>query len=363
MDAAERKRTIQLLDELAGAVEEMLLSGLTSASASTRERIGVGFQEAGRQKLLRLAGTLRIVMEELRRFDADPGSLAADRLAFFLDRAWLLSRAMAEALRTGDEAAWARLSRTPASEPLPSVRALVVGAFKRHVPGAFTAFELRLRALGAAGPLAAGASMSLSFVFPAKPGVKIAPETFLHLEQPQKFRPIDLLAGGAITIEGAALSTDAPMRLMLGPKSRVSVGDVAAWEPVVAWDRARASERVREERPDPLALPIELQEEAVVRDWSLGEFRDVGRPYQVAELRGDHLAFEVRAEAALVRERLGAASLRAVKPIVFGLLHYELCRMVLTPLGLLTVGEPPELLQLELTKIDKAELVKAMQIR
>jgi hypothetical protein len=365
MDATLRKKTIHVLDELGAAIEELLLTGVTTASATTRERLGVGFQEAGRHKLLRLASTLRIVMEELRRFDADPGSLAPDRLAFFLDRAWLLARAMSEALTRGDDAAWSKLVRTAGSEPIASVSAVVLGVFKRHVPGAFSAFELRMRTTEPVGSLPAHAPISTSFVFPARPGVAIAPETFLHLEQPQKFRAIDLLRGKVARFEDVALSTDrGATRLMLSPKGRVTVGaPFEAWSELAVWDREVARERVIAQQPDPLALPVELQEEAVVRDWTLAPFREIGRPYQTAELVGEGLRYEVRCESAEVRTALAKAAASSERHALFGLVHYELCRFVLVPLALLPENAAPQLITISLDEVDKAALVRAMQIR
>lgn len=365
MDAALRNKTVHVLDELAGAVEELLLTGVTTASAGARERLGVGFQEAGRHKLLRLASTLRIVMEELRRFDADPGSLAPERLAFFLDRAWLLSRAMGEALERGDDAAWNKLVRTPEPVVVASVRAVVVGVFKRHVPGAFSAFELRMRTLDAAVPLAPRSPISTSFVFPARPGVAITPETFLHLDQPQKFRPAELLEGKEIRFEQAALAIDGSVaRLTLSPKGRVELGPAfGAWPDVFTWDREAARERVAAQTPDPLALPVELQEEAVLRAWTLSPFRDVGKPYQIADVDAEGIRYEVRSESAEVREALTKAAARPSRPAMLGLLHYELCRFVFTPLSLLEGDGPPALVTLTLGKVDKAALVRAMQIR
>ena len=76
--AAERPKLRAVLDQLAGAVEELLLSGLTTASEATRQTMNVAMQEAARFRLLRLGSALRVAMEELGRFTRqDPSSLVA----------------------------------------------------------------------------------------------------------------------------------------------------------------------------------------------------------------------------------------------------------------------------------------------
>src|SRR5258706_11708777 len=98
MTPAEQKQLVSLLDELRGAVEELLLAGLTTASKSTVERIDVSFKEASRMKLLRLGSTLRIANEEISRFTTGSTQFSARRLAFFLSRAWVLATSMRHAI-------------------------------------------------------------------------------------------------------------------------------------------------------------------------------------------------------------------------------------------------------------------------
>jgi hypothetical protein len=148
--AAERKQLLSLLDELGGAVEELLLAGLTTASKSTVERLDVTFKEASRMRLLRLGGTLRIANEEISRFTTGSQQFSARRLAFFLGRAWLLAGAMRAAIEANDDAALARVTAVPANTPIERVRVVVLGVSKRVVPGAFAGFDFRLRAVEAA---------------------------------------------------------------------------------------------------------------------------------------------------------------------------------------------------------------------
>src|SRR5436305_13560288 len=110
---ADARKLAPLLDELARAVEDLLLSGLTTASEATRRRLEVSFQEASRMRLLRLGSTLRQANEELGKFVAQKEGFSRRRLCFFLNRAWLLTHGLARALREADEKEFDRLLRTP----------------------------------------------------------------------------------------------------------------------------------------------------------------------------------------------------------------------------------------------------------
>src|SRR5262245_35867703 len=148
---ADRRKLTTLLGELARAVEELLLGGLTAASEATRRALDAAFQEASRMRLLRLGSALRVAAEELGRFTRDDPTCSRKRLYFFLDRAWVLCRGLARALAAGDEATFDRLLRTPAGVPVRRLEVVTLGAAKRVAAGAFCAFEFRLRALAAAG--------------------------------------------------------------------------------------------------------------------------------------------------------------------------------------------------------------------
>src|SRR5438128_9404241 len=102
---AERKKLASLLDELGRAVEDLLLTGLTTASEATRQTLGVAFQEASRLRLLRLGSTLRGANDELGRFTRNEPEFSRKRLGFFLNRAWLLGKGIGRALKDDDDAA------------------------------------------------------------------------------------------------------------------------------------------------------------------------------------------------------------------------------------------------------------------
>ncbi|HEY7426317.1 MAG TPA: hypothetical protein VH682_18945, partial [Gemmataceae bacterium] len=94
LNPSDRRKLLPMLDKLAESVEELLLSGLTTASEATRQALGVSFQEASRLGLLRLGSTLRAANEELGRFTRDEAAFSRKRLSFFLNRAWLLSHGL-----------------------------------------------------------------------------------------------------------------------------------------------------------------------------------------------------------------------------------------------------------------------------
>ena len=52
--AADRQKLAGVLQQLSTAIEELLLSGLTTASESTRQTVSVATQEAARFRLLKL---------------------------------------------------------------------------------------------------------------------------------------------------------------------------------------------------------------------------------------------------------------------------------------------------------------------
>src|SRR5687768_14478039 len=99
---ATREKLPNLLDELCRAVEELLLSGLTTASESTRQTLNVSFREASRMRLLRLGSTLRVANEELGRYTRNDPEFSPRRLTFFLNRAWLLSHGLRRAIDRKD---------------------------------------------------------------------------------------------------------------------------------------------------------------------------------------------------------------------------------------------------------------------
>lgn len=363
---ADRPKLTVVLSRLGEAVEELLAAGLTTASEATRQTLAAAMQEAARFRLLRLGSTLRTALEELGRFTAQDAAFSRRRLVFFLSRAWLLSRGLTQALHTADESEYDRLAWVPPTQPLPRVEAVCLGVLKRVAAGAFVAFEFRLRVLAEAPPLQAGQPLSWSFVFPLKPGLEIPPEGFLHLPQKQKFLPMVLLERKTICVERAnVVVEEAGARLSLTDQSTVTTGlPFDDWSRFLTWTPERALARLRGHVTGPLDLESELQEEVVLHDASLGQPTPspsaglVDYPLAAGKLELTAIA-SAQPDGQALREQLDQLrTLKTALPPLFGLLHYERCRLIVQPL---TVFRPePEYLTLSSANINKAALLKAL---
>jgi hypothetical protein len=364
---SERPKLAAVLAELAGAVEELLLSGLTTASDATLQTLHAAMQEAARFRLLRLGSTLRTAIEELTRFTAQDASFSRRRLTFFLSRAWLLSRGLAHALRTSEEREYDRLTWSPAQQPLARVEVVCIGVVKKVAVGTFVAFDFRFRAVADAPPVTAGQPLTWSAVFPLKPGSKVPPEGFLHLPQKQKFTPFLFLDRGTATIERAMIAGEGSGsgRLSLTDQSTVVPGKAfTEWDQFLHWSPEPAVERIRRHTPGPLDLDTELQEDIVLRDYTIGVPGDdevLGQTVYPITTGNLMLSALGGSEAEGKTLRKGLDDLRKLKknrPPLFGLLHYERCRLMFQPL---TAFRPePDYLTISKENVNKAALLKTM---
>src|SRR4051812_23810546 len=358
---ADRPKLVTLLDQLTAAVEDLLLGGLTTASETTRQTLSVAMQEAARFRLLRLGSTLRASAEELGRFARQDPAFSRRRLTFFLNRAWLLGRGIAQALRAADEPAYDRLAWSPPTRPLPSAEVVCLGAVKKAT-GSFVAFEFRLRATAAAPPVKAGQPLTWSTVFPVKPGVDIPPEGFLHLPQKQKFSASLFLQKATIVIRDAALSSDESgvARVTLNERSTVTPGrPFHDWGRFLEWSPAVAVERLARHQPGPLDLDTELQEEVVLDAYEIGPPGAGDEPgHSVYPLTAGPLALHAvvspPAEGKALRKSLDdLRKAKKARPPLFGLMHYERCRLVLQPLTAFG-KDGPDYLPISKENVDKA---------
>jgi hypothetical protein len=368
--AADRTKLTAVLAQLGGAVEELLLSGLTTASDATRQTLAAAMQEAARYRLLRLGSTLRGALEELGRFTAQDAGFGRRRLTFFLSRAWLLGRGLAHALQTEDEKAYDRLTWSPPTQPVAKVEVVCVGVVKKVATGAFVAFEFRLRALADCEPVKAGRRLAWSVVFPTKPGVGVPPEGFLQLPQKQKFAAVVFLEKKRLTIERATVALDEAGggRLSLTEQSTVVVGDrFDDWQQFFDWSPEAVLERVRRHQPDPLDLDTELQEEIVLRDYEIGAAVDGDSPGQsIYPIAAGRLQFSAvvgaEVEGKALRKNLGELqTLTGDRPPLYGLMHYERCKLIFQPLTALK--KEPEYLTISKENVNKAALLKAMSFK
>ncbi len=368
---------LALLQQAADAIEELLLAGTTTASQSTGRTLGAAFEEASRAGFLRLGASLRIVLEELKRFDTAPERFSGSRLAFFLDRAWLLAMGTRQALQDGDTQALIRFTSPARSTAVNRLEVATVGVLKRHVPGAFSAFEFRFRLLEAvsladASVMPRGASLIWPLVLPARADIEVSPEAFLNLQQKQGFRPADLLGGKRVVIEQASISAEAPHRIHLGPASKLSIGEpVDDWQGLIDWQPDQWLARLRQHRPDPLELPVEHSVEVLLAPWQLlQEFAastatGKAASERIASIGALGMRWRVRVDAAedALERALAEAGQTESPPALYASAHVELGQAVLAPLALLPLTGPPKYITIGPMKGDRAALVRALNRR
>ena len=243
----------------------------------------------------------------------------------------------------------------------------VVGVHKRALLDGSAAFEFRMRVLADSGAVPRGAKLVWSCMFGAK--LNVPAEAFLHLPQAQKFLPKLLLEPTEILVTDAAFTLDehGSGRLMLGPKSTVKAGaKLTSWEPWLTWDPAAAAERIRRHPISPLDLEVELQEEIILRDWELAApEQSEHRPEQtIYRIVADGRTYDAIASRGVDGEALRAAldGLRkkgAKRPPLFGLVHYEMARLVFQPLAVFGERGPTHLM-ISADNIDLASLMKTL---
>ncbi len=369
LEQVDRKKLLPLLDELTGAIEDLLFTGLTTASEQTVKSFNVTFQESSRMGLLRLGTTLRAINEEVGRFTKNEPDFSRRRLSFFLNRSWLLSHAIKRAIEENQSEQFERLMLTPSPKAIDRIEAVTVGVVKRAA-SSFCAFDFRLQCLKDSGHLKKGEKLLWSCVFPKAPNSEIPPEGYLHLPQKQKFKASILLEPHTVIIENCNASLDVTgcQRIVLGELSSVVLGDVFTdWQSLFNWDPARALERIRNHQPGPFDLEVELQEEVFVENWCIGETSlvDEGKSIAFPILTG---TFQCEAT---VSNAKGENNLRAEleklrtgkKPPgpLFGLMHYERCKLVMQPLTVFEESKGPKHLMISPEKIDPKALLQAIK--
>ena len=363
--AAERPKLKSTLDQLSSAVEELLLGGLTTATDATRQTLTGAMQEAARMRLLRLGAILRVLADDLNRFNTQDPLLSRRRLTLFLNRGWLLARGLSHALEKADEKEYDRLNLTPTTLPVTNVELVCLGAVKK-VTAAMAQFQFRFRALTANGPVKAGDAVYWSFLQPLK-NKDFPPEAYLHLDQKQKFTPFRLLERKALTVTNAVVVQDdaANWRLSLTDQSTVTQGaPFTDWNRFLTWTPAGALERLSRQSPGPLDLDTELQEEVVLREYEIGASVEGDEPGQtIYPITAGTMALQAVVGAgtegkSLKKNMDELRKLKQSRPL-FGLMHYERCRLVFQPLSTFSAAGP-EYLTVSTEKVDKAALLRAL---
>jgi len=364
--------TRQLAEELVKAVEELIRTGLVSATDATRVKLDATFKEASRHKLLRIGASLRYVNEEIGRYLADDGTFSQRRFGLFLHRSWLLAKGLLHALQTGNRALGTRLSLGAghAPQPVKRLELCTLGVLKRVVSTACT-FDFRLRIVAGPAELV-GKSVTWSFIF-ARKSKEVPAEAYLHLPQPQKFKPSLLIEPRRIVVENAALSRDdrGNLRLLLGPPSTVVPGaDITDWPALYQWNVANVIDRATRITPGPLDLAIEAQEEVMLVGWTTipDELRSTPERhvYAISAQIGPASVLldaivPAGADGVELHQALGRAVNTPTPMPLFGLAYAEFGRMNFLPLSYLTdVG--PQHLMWSPENIDVAALMKTLTI-
>lgn len=414
LQGADRERMQGLLDELGDEIERLLLGGMTTANEATRDKLGLTLREVSRRRLLRLGATISNVSREIERYLRHDEQFSARRLSFFISRAWLLCRAMARALREGDDVTFERMALDRQSERVEAIDVVTLGVAKKVVPGSFCAFDFRMRRVEGDR---LGESVAFTEMFPLKKGQSIPAESFLVIERGKKYRPSMLLDDKVITFRDVdLLRSPSGLRISRGrPESAGAVelgGTFEGWTSLPAWDRAEARERLVAHEVDPVQMPNELHEEVILDGWSLASPRAdaSGAPRKIHPVRWSGLELDgvvadgtegeaLRHNLERMRKgelprgigsaspssnRKGKAKANAKKakadtpkttagggtrgraPVsegrLFGLVHYETCRLVLQPLALLTARGPIHLMTSP-DGIDRKALLKNLSLR
>lgn len=370
LEQVDKKKLAPLLEELSKAIEDLVLTGLTTASDATRQTLNVSFQEASRLGLLRLGGTLRVACEELTRYTKNQEDFSRQRFTFFLNRAWLISRGLSIALKDNNAAEFERLSWTPSATPVGRLEVVCLGVSKKVVPNTFCAFDFRLRVLDSdTADIPVGHKLIWSTVFPIRPDSAVPAEGYLHLPQKQKFKAIQFMQGKRVIITGAAVAMEknGTARLTLLEKSVVAQGDkFEDWEQyTTSWEPIAALERLQSHPPGPLDLDIELQEEIVLQDWKIDlpieDGKDLKHTYPITYKNVVFRAVVSKGpDGVELDETLHRLLVAKVPPPMFALLHYERCRLTLQPLSVFG-SKGPEYMNISDKNVDPASLLKVLK--
>jgi hypothetical protein len=366
------KATMSMADELIRAIEELVRTGLVSATEATRAKLDATFKEASRNKLQRIGASLRYVNEEVGRYLADDGTFSPRRFGLFLHRSWLLARGFVHALREKNRNLAQRLAMGSgaAVRSVKRIELVTLGVWKRVVSTACT-FDFKLRVV-AGEPDLIGRSVTWSFVFARKADAANVPaEAYLHLPQPQKYVPSMLIDRNVIIVENAALTFDERdnARIALGPPSTVAAGPAfEKWESLYQWNVAavHANSAV-----SPLDLAVEAQQEVMFDAWRIAadaersneERRvfaiEVGTQSAGATLRFDGIV-ATGADGEELTAALATASESAMPQMpLYGVSYAEYGRMLMLPLSYLTAHGPKHLMWSK-DHIDVAALMKTL---
>ena len=365
MKVADQKTILPHLRRTVDAIEEILHSGLTTASETTTQALGVTFQEASRMKLLRLGSTLRNTHQEITRYVENDDSFSQSRLVFFLNRSWLLCKGMEAAIQRSDSKQLDQLLWTAGTKKKKSLTLVCLGIVKKVSANNFCAFEFRLRDPKKNTPY------TWSCVFPLRKNTQVPAEGFLHLPQKQKFAPSILVEGKLIEFKNFSIteSETGATRIRLEEKSTVNVTQpFENWQSLIAWDTQAAIKRIKDHSTSPFDVDVELQEEVWLNEYSISESRTTAEPpRQIWPIACGQLKFAATltnskdSQPAATAIRKEAKQKKPNRPM-FGLVHYSVGELVMQPLSIFIEKENRlDYISLSKDSINKAALLSALK--
>jgi hypothetical protein len=359
---ADQQKLLQQLRQMNEAIEQLLLTGMTTASEATSRILGVTFQEASRLRLLRLSGTLRAANSEVTRFLHDEPDFSAKRLAFFLNRAWMLGQGLIHGLEQENRELLDRLLWTPVTDAAASLQVVTIGVVKKIAKGSFCSFEFRLRGVED------GKLYIWSTVFPMKKGVEIPAEGYLHLPQKQKFTGHQLLEQNVIQFNNLRLIQDSALRqrIQLTDESTVEPGaKFSDWQRFANWNPATSLQHLNDHETGPFDLEVELQEDIFLDQWKIGaaiETESTEQEVFPIEHRSTamQLIISRSIEGDATRKQIQQQLKKKVPQSLFGLMHYERCQLVVQPLSILNNGEL-DYVTISKESVDQKALLQAIK--
>lgn len=367
LDAAARQKLLNTLRQLSLHMEQLLQTGMSTASEHTVTQFMQAFQTASGLGLNRLGSTLRLLGQEIQRHVRKDEQFSPRRLAFFLNRNWLMCQGLQEAIQQQDHSRWQSMNLIQPRTLLDELTVVTLGVGKKLVPGVFSAFEFRMRVIDLQHVLA-GKSLLFSLVFPLNPQQRIHPEAFLEFDQKQKYRPAILLEQ-VVRMQQVQLIHENPSRVRLNllPESTVTplhpVKELPDCKALAMLDPALDQAQLASYQPTPFDLEIDLQTEILLENWTTGDLRhDPGFPdryvLDISAAGRDYLALiSMAEEGKALLKAMQAQMQREHRDPLFAILHYELGRRILQPLSLVEQGQFRHLMLGE-DKTDYRQLLK-----
>jgi hypothetical protein len=153
-------------------------------------------------------------------------------------------------------------------------------------------------------------------------------------------------------------------RIQLGEKSTVATGEAfEEWEQYLTWDPAAALRRIEQHESGPFDLDVELQEDVAFTDWQLGDPDDSADDCTVYPILHGGIVFDGRVakgiEGKATRKALKGLTKKKQRPPLFGVMHYEACRLLVQPLTVFT-EEGPEYMTISNEAIDRKALLQTL---